>query len=68
MTEDGLDLQCVVPVVRKYDIANSVQQLDFGEEISEVTGLNWRDDPAHSMIIVCMAGKNLFLVLQPKKR
>jgi hypothetical protein len=35
------------------------QQIEFGSEITEVTDLNWHDEEAHSMIIVCMAGKIL---------
>ncbi|CAF1030600.1 unnamed protein product [Rotaria sordida] len=55
LTEDGLDLQCVLPIVRSYDTINDIQQIKFGSETTEVTDLNWRDDEAHSMIIVCMA-------------
>lgn len=58
MTEDGLDLQCVLPILRKYNITNSTQDIGFGSEVTEVSELNWRDDEAHSMIIVCMAGKH----------
>ena len=57
MTEDGLDLQCVLPILHSYDTTNNSQQIKFGSEITEVTDLNWRDEEAHSMIIVCMAGK-----------
>ncbi|CAF2725542.1 unnamed protein product [Rotaria sp. Silwood2] len=55
LTEDGLDLQCVLPILRSYDTMNDTKQIEFGSEITEVTDLNWRDDEAHSMIIVCMA-------------
>jgi hypothetical protein len=57
LTEDGLDLQCVLPIVHSYDTANNFQQIQFGSETTDVKDLNWRDEEAHSMIIVCMAGK-----------
>lgn len=59
MTEDGLDLQCVLPIVYSYNITNNTQQIEFGSETTEITDFNWCDNEAHSMIIVCMAGKNL---------
>ncbi|CAF3347973.1 unnamed protein product [Rotaria socialis] len=55
LTEDGLDLQCVVPIIRTYNTTNDPRQVQFGSEITEVTNLNWREDEAQSMIIVCMA-------------
>ncbi|CAF0758520.1 unnamed protein product [Rotaria sp. Silwood1] len=55
LTEDGLDLQCVLPILHSYDTTNDLQQIEFGSEITEVTDLNWHEDEAHSMIIVCMA-------------
>ena len=57
MTEDGLDLQCVLPIQRLSNSTDDSQPIEFGSEITEVTDLNWRDEQAHSMIIVCMAGK-----------
>jgi hypothetical protein len=57
LTEDGLDLQCVLPIVHSYNTLSDIQQIQFGTETNEVTDLNWRDEEAHSMIIVCMAGK-----------
>lgn len=61
MTEDGLDLQCVLPIrhLRKNDhtATTSSDSIEFGSEISEVIDMNWREEEAHSMIIVCMAGK-----------
>lgn len=56
MTEDGLDLQCVVPITRSYDTTDTMEKIEFGSQTTEVTDLNWRDEEAHSMIIVCMAG------------
>ncbi|CAF0827890.1 unnamed protein product [Adineta ricciae] len=55
LTEDGLDLQCVVPITRSYDATNTMEKIEFGSQTTEVTDLNWRDEEAHSMIIVCMA-------------
>ena len=57
LTEDGLDLQCVVPIIRTYNTTNDARKIEFGSEITEVTHLNWREDETQSMIIVCMAGK-----------
>ena len=57
MTEDGLDLQCVRPIQHLQSSTASPEQIEFGSEITEVTDLNWREENAHSMIIVCMAGK-----------
>ena len=59
MTEDGLDLQCVLPIyhLHKNDNTTTPPSIEFGSEISEVIDLNWREEEAHSMIIVCMAGK-----------
>lgn len=59
LTEDGLDLQCVLPILHLHKSPTSPQQIEFGSEVTEMTDLNWRDEEAHSMIIVCMAGKNL---------
>jgi hypothetical protein len=67
LTEDGLDLQCVLPILHSYDAVNNVQNIEFGSEITEVTDLNWRDEEAHSMIIVCMAGKNVFQTIRMNK-
>jgi predicted P-type ATPase len=55
LTEDGLDLQCVLPIQHLHNSTANPQQIEFGSEITEVTDLNWHDEEAHSMIIVCMA-------------
>ena len=57
MTEDGLDLQCVLPILRSYDTMNDIQQTEFGSETTEVTDLKWCDDELHRMTVVCMAGE-----------
>lgn len=61
MTEDGLDLQCVLPIHRMHNNTTIPEPIEFGSEITEVIDLNWRDEEAHSMIIVCMAGKKFIV-------
>ena len=58
LTEDGLDLQCVLPILHSVDSTDNLQSIEFGSAVTDVTDLNWRDEEAHSMIIVCMAGKH----------
>lgn len=56
LTEDGLDLQCVLPIVKHDGATTNEKSIEFGNEVTDVSGLNWREQDAHSMIIVCMAG------------
>lgn len=53
-----MDLQCVLPIRHLHNNTTTPELIEFGSEITEVVDLNWRDEEAHSMIIVCMAGKN----------
>jgi len=56
LTEDGLDLHCVLPIVRQYpNTTENSPIVDFSSEVTDMNELNWRDDEAHSMIIVNMA-------------
>lgn len=51
LTEDGLELQYVIP------ITHDSESIEFGNEITNVTELHWREEETHRMIIVCMAGE-----------
>jgi hypothetical protein len=42
--------------MHSHNSINNLSELKFGSEITEVTDLNWREEEAHSMIIICMAG------------
>lgn len=46
--------------MHSHNSTTDLTQIEFGSEITEVKDLNWRDEEAHSMIIVCMACKNIF--------
>jgi hypothetical protein len=46
-----------LPIAHSYNPITNSQEITFGSEITDITNMNWREEEAHSLIIICMAGK-----------